>query len=161
MDQSTWEVSTICCKTSVYPLDLSLAAAVLTVGQFNPTDLRPDNLEAPKVWRREVPEENSYVTVTLVNNSFEITISPAISHHDHHFGKRITAGVYFEIAAKYAEKVGGEILQRATVEGCRVPGQANGLVIARYPNLPMSFERVCSGFQSAFMNDLYRDSRSA
>lgn len=146
----------MCCKTSVQPFDPELAAAILEMGQFRPADYRIDGNAPPRVWRREVPEECSAVTVTLANGSFEITISPAISTHEHHFGRRITAGIYFEIAAKYAEKVGGEIIQRATVEGCRGM-HGTGLLIARYPALPMTYDRVCAGFQAAFLDDLGLD----
>lgn len=62
-------------------------------------------------------------------------------------GKRITAGVYFEIAAKYAEKVDGEIIQRATVLGCKDDYQESALVVARYPSMPMTYDRICKGFQ--------------
>ena len=55
------------------------------------------------------------------------------------------------IAAKYAEKVGGEIIQRATVLGCKGGDRPQELVVARYPNLPMSFERICPGFQAVLL----------
>jgi hypothetical protein len=143
----------MCCKTSVHPLDPELAATILTIGQFVPASLTSDDGEIPRFWKRDIPEEQATVNVSLTGGCFEISIAPSISNFDHHLGKRITAGVYFEISAKYAEKVGGEIIQRATVVGCKDTDQGTGLVIARYPSLPMSFERVCAGFQQVLLYD--------
>jgi hypothetical protein len=143
----------MCCKTSVHPLDPELAATILTIGQFVPSSLASDDHDIPRFWKREIPEEGSTVTVSLTGGCFEISIAPSISNFDHHLGKRITAGVYFEISAKYAEKVGGEIVQRATVVGCKDTAQGTGLIVARYPSMPMSFERVCAGFQQVLLFD--------
>ncbi|HWC31162.1 MAG TPA: hypothetical protein VG845_13865 [Dehalococcoidia bacterium] len=140
----------MCCRTSVYPLEPALAESILRIGQFTP---RPGCLEEdglPLTWIRPVTEEGTVVTVSLSGGVFDLTISPSISTFDHHLGKRITASLYFELGAKYAEKVGGEIVQRATVIGCKSTEGA-GLVIARYPSMPMSFERVCHGFQAVLL----------
>lgn len=151
----------MCCKTSVHPLDTSLAVAILTVGQFKPAMVDPDAPDIARTWRREIPEEDATVTVSIAGGSFEINITPSISCFEHHIGKRVTASVYFEIAAKYAEKVGGEIVQRATVVGCKTPEQGLGLVVARYPHQPMDFTRVCAGFQSVLLDHPDMDSRIA
>ncbi|HEY4685287.1 MAG TPA: hypothetical protein VII57_04490 [Dehalococcoidia bacterium] len=59
--------------------------------------------------------------------------------------------MYFEIAAKYAEKVDGEVIQRATVAGCKLTDRPHELVLARYPSLPLSFDRICAGFQAVLL----------
>ena len=143
----------MCCKTTVRPLNEELAATILTIGQFTPTST-PEGDEIPRFWKREIPEEGSTVNVSLTGGAFEVSIAPSISNYDHHHGKRITAGVYFEIAAKYAEKVGGEIVQRATVVGCTNSG-SSGLQLASYPSIPMSYERVCAGFRAEILNGLH------
>ena len=99
-----------------------------------------------------IPEEGTIVNASISDESLELNISPAISVFAHHAGKRIAASVYFEIAAKYAEKVGGEIIQRATVVGCKNGDHPQELVIARYPSLPMSFDRICSGFRAVLLD---------
>jgi hypothetical protein len=147
-------VSDICCRTSVYPLDPNTAAAILTIGQFRPVYRLPLDSDIALTWERVVAEEGTTVTVSLAADSFDLSISPPISAFAHHIGKRITAGIYFEVAAKYAEKVGGEILQRATVVGCKAAEQGPGLLIARYPSLPMGFDRVCAGFQTVLLEGL-------
>ena len=141
----------MCCRTSVYPLDPALAAAVLQIGHFEPTVLHSEELGIAPTWQRVIPEEGTTVTASLAGGTFEISISPSISTFDHHLGKRVTASVYFEICAKYAEKVGGEIVQKATVVGCKDSAQGSGLLVARYPSLPMSFDRVCHGFQAVLL----------
>jgi hypothetical protein len=138
----------MCCRLSVEPLDKLIAARILTIGQFQPIYFRPGEPIATN-WRREIPEEGCIVEVSL-GESFGVNISPAISAYAHHFGKRIAAGVYFEIAAKYAERVGGRIFQRATVIGCK-PEDGSELLIAHYPDQPLLFEKVCSGFQEVFL----------
>ena len=135
----------MCCRTEIFPLDPKLAAMILQIGRFKQV--------GETVWEREVLEEGTTVTATLfeANNCLTLNITPAISVMAHHAGKRNTAGIYFEIAAKYAEKVGGEVFQRANVSGCAVPNNHKGLLLASYPSLPMSYDRICNGFQQIFL----------
>ena len=119
---------------------------------FKPVYWLPSNPEVAVNWERAIPEEGTLVNASLSGDSLELNISPAISVYSHHEGKRIAASIYFEIAAKYAEKVGGEIVQRAPVVGCKAPDHPQEILIARYPSLPMSFERVCAGFQSVLFH---------
>jgi len=135
-------------------LEPSIAATVLKIGMFRPVFRLPLESDIALTWERSIPEEGTTVTVSLAADAFDLSISPPISAFAHHLGKRITAGVYFEIAAKYAEKVGGEILQRATVIGCKPAEQGPALLVARYPSMPMCFERVCPGFQTVLMEGL-------
>jgi len=138
-----------CCRMSVQPLVPEIAVAILTVGQFKPNGiLTAEGL--PISWRREIPEEGAAVMANIGNGeALELSIDPAISILAHHAGKRITAGVYFEIAAKYAEKVNGVVIQKATVASCVVDGKE--LVLASYPEMPLSFARVCIGFRQVIL----------
>ena len=124
---------------------------MLSVGLFRPVYWLPNKPGFAVNWERAIPEEGTVVTASLSDDSLELNISPAISVFAHHQGKRLAASVYFEIAAKYAEKVGGEIIQRATVVGCKSGDHPQELVIARYPGLPMSFERICPGFREVLL----------
>lgn len=133
----------MCCRSEVRPLDRAIAEAILRVGQFEE--------KTPGYWVRAVPEEGCSVVVNL-GGIFEASIQPSISTYDHHHGKRITGGIYFEICAKYAEKVGGEIIQKATVSGCKpADTPIASLVIAQYPDKPLMWERVCRGFQEEIL----------
>lgn len=143
----------MCCRTHVYPLHVETAVAVLTLGRFTPTYWQSGNTGVAVSWERALSDEGTIVTASLSGDSLQLTISPAISTFGDHFGKRIGAGVYFEIAAKYAEKVSGEIVQRATVAGCRMGGQSQELVIARYPRMPIDFERICRGFRAVILGE--------
>jgi hypothetical protein len=104
-------------------------------------------------WERAVAEEGATVTVHVIKDALELSISPAISVFHHHLGKRITAGIYFEIAARYAEKVGGVIVQRATVEGCTSGETTKELLLASYPSMPLSFDRICNGFRETILGE--------
>jgi hypothetical protein len=139
----------------VRPLDLQLAKATLTIGQFTPVYFAPDNPDFAMRWERAVPEEATLVTVHVIRDALELSLSPAISSFHHHLGKRIAAGIYFEIAARYAEKVGGTVIQRATVEGCTMGEASKELLLASYPEMPLSFERICAGFQETILGEAH------
>ena len=47
------------------------------------------------------------------------------------------------------EKAYGAYL--ATVAGCKPDDQSQGLLLARYPSMPLSFDRVCPGFRAVFL----------
>jgi hypothetical protein len=151
----------MCCRTVVRPLNPELVRATLTIGQFRPVYFAPDRPDLATRWERDVPEEAATVTVHVVNDGIELSISPAISHYDHHMGKRLAAGIYFEIAARYAEKVGGTVVQRATVEGCTSGQGSKELLLASYPAMPLSFERICDGFQVAILGEEYAHRHAA
>ena len=131
---------------------MNTAIAILETGKFQPTYWLPDRPEMPITWERRIPEEGSAVTVSLSDGGLNVSISPSISVYSHHEGKRIAASVCFEIAAKYAEKVGGEIIQRGAVAGCRLVGQSGDLLLARYPAEPMNWEHVCGGFRAVLLD---------
>jgi hypothetical protein len=125
--------------------------AVLTVGQFKPVYWLPSNPDFAVNWERVIQEEGTVVNASLSEDSLELNLSPAISVFAHHHGKRLAASIYFEIAAKYAEKVGGEVIQRATVVGCKSGEHPQELLIARYPLLPLSYDRICPGFREVLI----------
>jgi hypothetical protein len=120
---------------------------VLSAGLFRPVYWLKDSPEIAVNWERYLPEEGTTVNASLADRSLELNISPAISVFAHHEGKRLAASVYFEIAAKYAEKVGGSVFQQATVLGCKAGDRPQALVLARYPDMPIRHDRICQGFQ--------------
>ena len=64
-------------------------------------------------WERQILSENASVLARLdaFSGVLSLSIFPAVTKDADHLGKRETAGVYFEIAAKIAEKVNGTIIQ--------------------------------------------------
>ena len=135
----------MCCRLTIQPLSPELAIMVLKIGLFHQTI----NLDQ---WERSVEEENTIVRAILGAdaNSLRLELSPSISHYDHHAEKRISGGIYFEIAAKYAEKVGGEIKQLSNVVGCVEGGSAEHL-LGSYPSHPLMWEKVCPGFRAVIL----------
>lgn len=128
----------MCCRLEVEPLIREIAAVQLAIGQF-------DRQEHNQTWRREIPEEHTFVQASYVNDRLHLEIFPSIQQYDHHAGKRITAGVYFEMAARYAQKVNGRVEQLANVIGCSTVGMQRKL-LAEYPRSPMNFNAICNGF---------------
>ena len=150
----------MCCRMSCKPLHKETAVLILTTGLFVPTYWAPNRPELAWQWERKIVEDDTdpsgaplitTVGVTLTDDEFALNLSPAISIYAHHAGRRRGASVYFEIAAKYAEKVDGEIIQRATVVGCK---NEHDLVVGRYPSMPLSFLRVCNGFREILLAPL-------
>lgn len=121
-----------------------MAEAVLRLGLFLPDD--------NGYWRRTIIEEGTTVTGQVIGEVLELTLLPSITVWEHHLQKRLAAGVYFEVAARVAEKCNAEIIQKSNIVGCRV-GDGD-LVLGRYPSVPFTFSRVCLGFQEAIMGEL-------
>lgn len=150
----------MCCRTNVYPLDHDIAGLILTTGLFKPIYWQPGHSDMPLTWERRFPEEGSLVTASFTSGGnnpphLALYISPPISTYAHHMGKRLAASVLFEIAAKYAEKTGGEIIQRGVVSGCKINGQPGDVKLASYPSMPLMFDHICPGFQAVILGDAY------
>ena len=136
----------MCCRMVISPLDKVIAEAVLTIGMFTDAGLIGG-------WRRDLPDEGTTVFAKFLSDGseLELSISPSVSNYDQHAQKRLAAGVYFEIAAKYAEKVGGSITQLSVVAGCKDTLEPANHVAAQYPEHPLLFEGVCPGFRETFL----------
>jgi hypothetical protein len=134
---------------TVRPLDPDIAVRLLTIGLFAPVYYLP-NRDTAKIWERKIEEEEGIVKVTIETEQLVLNLSPAISSFYQHQGKRRTAGVYFEFAARYAEHVGGIIVQHANVIGCKSKDALapTDRVLANYPDMPLLWENVCPGFQA-------------
>ena len=146
----------MCCRTRIFPLDKDFAKDILRIGLFLPeseTAIEP-------TWVRLFPEEGSLVRASFASSgddgSLTLNILPAISAMWHHDSKRSAAGCMFEIAAKYAEKVGGTVVQHANVIGCQLDG-SSARVLAQYPLRHLDFTAICPGFQTVFLGGSHVD----
>ena len=128
-------------------LNLEIAKAILITGQFICQD------QAGLSWKRELPEEQTAVIANLTGGEFALSIQPGVSTFAGHANKRLAAGVYFEISAKFAERVQGTITQYSNVGECKGPNGETEHVLAIYPDLPLRFERCCLGFQAVFLGE--------
>ena len=136
----------MCCRLDIQPLDRETALAILLTGLFVPSPTFPQR------YQREVTEEGTLVYASMDDDRLSLSVHPSITHYDHHHGKRLAAGIYFEIAAKYAEKVGGTIHQHANVLGCR-QGDSS-LILASYPSHPLLWQNVCAGLRELVVQPL-------
>lgn len=136
----------MCCHVRVTPLLPKTALLILRIALFKPVGReRGTGYAVP--WEREIPEENTAISARLMltEGTLEFHLLPGVSLYAHHFAKRITASLCFEVAAKYAERVDGTITQMSNVEGCR--GDDPKRLLACYPDMPLTFERICAGFR--------------
>jgi hypothetical protein len=140
----------MCCRISIQPAENAIALSILEIGSFRPVLWLPGRDYAVN-WEREISEEGTVVSASLADASLELSISPSVNSFDHHHGKLAAAGVLFEIGAKYAERVSGEITQRALISGCK-EHNAEKLIVAHYPYVPLSFQAICPGFQALIVN---------
>ena len=140
----------MCCRLIITPLDREVAIAVLTVGQFKVPN---GHTSTSMYYERKLLHEGTTVTASLNDPTrLELSISPSVSVYAHHEHKRDAAGVYLEIAARYAQKVNGTITQLSNIEGCIDDG-IRSKVLAVYPEMPMSFNAICRGFQALFVTE--------
>ena len=135
----------MCCRLSIQPLRLNIAESVLTIAQFN---------QVGTEWQRAVPEEECVVIAQLDigEGKLRLMMRPAISGPNHHENRRVSAGIYFEVAAKYAEKVDGIVEQHGLVVPCRTPIGPLTKTIAVYPDRRLAWDNVCAGFQKEIIN---------
>lgn len=131
----------MCCRLVVTPLDAELAAILLPVGLFVPFDNK---------WVRNVYEEQTSVFATLDADGLHLFLSPTISAYSQHHGKRISAGIYFEMAVRYAEKCDGTIIQQSNIGLCIEDGITQKL-LAHYPDQPLCWSSICRGFQEEIL----------
>jgi len=124
---------------TVKPIDPEIARAVLLVGQFT------QQFEGMDTYSRSIPEEGASVTATIQADALALQINPTISMMSHHSDKRIAASVYFELAAKYAEKVDGTVTQLSNIGACVEDG-ISMKVLAQYPEHPLDWAKICVGF---------------
>lgn len=127
----------MCCRLIVKPIDAEIARAVLLVGMFTST--------YGDAYERRIQEEGTTVTATIQDDALHLQISPSISMMSHHSNKRLAASVYFEIAAKYAEKVNGTVTQLSNIGACIEDG-VSAKVLAQYPDMPLDWTKICVGF---------------
>ena len=143
----------MCCRVSVQPSIPDIARSILATGQFKPQPYALDKpLSEVNGWTRLIEEEGVGVNVTIDKESVSISLSPAVSVYAGHHGKRRAAAVMLEIAARYAEKVDGEIVQHANVIGCTEDGSSRHL--ASYPSQPLQFDKVCNGWKAEFLTPM-------
>ena len=134
----------MCCRLTINKVDPDLAAMILGIGLFVPTYWDPAKKMAVN-WVRHIVEDDGRegdVTATISADSFDLNLSPAISTYPQHAGRRIQASVYFSIAGAYAEKINGEVRQLSTVVGCKTGDAPLTLMVASYPTIPISWERI-------------------
>lgn len=142
----------MCCRLTITPLDPDMARTILALGEFVPS--HDQNAAGALHWHRLVECEGGQLVSVNANLSdighLHIELAPAVSAYQHHAQRRIAAGVYFEIACKYAEKVDGRIVQLSNVAGCS-EGLMTERLLAQYPEIPMRWENVCRGFRAVIL----------
>lgn len=142
----------MCCSTCIFPVDPETAERILELGMFTPmTGAYPS---APTMWEREVREDDgTKVTVRgqVVGDKLNLSLYPTIQKYEHH--RRVSGGVYLEIAVRVAEKCGSRIVQSSNVDTC-IENSERQKVLAEYPGKPMDWAAVCVGFQSSILGSL-------
>ena len=103
-------------------------------------------------WEREVREEDGTKTTVkarIEGDALKLDLYPRISAMQHH--RRVSGGVYLEIACKVAEKCGSRIVQSSNVGEC-IENSDRLKVLADYgQGERMDWAAVCLGFQNVIM----------
>jgi hypothetical protein len=142
----------MCCSAKVSPIVKETAEAILELGQFKLVlDANP---LAPPVWKREVRDDEGYkvtVTARIDGDTLTLDLNPRITMMTHH--RRVSGGVYLEIATRVAEKCGSKIVQSQNVGECIENGDRTQL-LADYGNgQPLDWSAVCLGYQRVIMGE--------
>jgi hypothetical protein len=143
----------MCCSTSVFPVDKVTAEAILLLGEFKP---RPSIYDtAPAMWERDVKDDDGVtitVRATIAGDHLNLSLFPNITQPEHH--RRISGGVYLEIACKVAEKCGSKIVQASNVGECIENSDRNKLLADYGAGQPMDWAAVCVGYQKAILGEV-------
>lgn len=110
---------------------------MLLIGMFTPQN--------ETIYVRRIPEEGTSVTAMIQADSLSLAISPTVTSMAEHSHKRLAASVYFEIAARVAEKTDGKITQHSNIGQCVQDGVTQK-VLAQYPQHPLDWQKICVGF---------------
>lgn len=133
----------LCCRVTVVPAPpADLLESLLKIGLFR---------LAGGQWVRYLPDTESVaIKHNIAAGTIEMSISPTVGRYEQHAERRVAASVMFEMAAKIAERVEGEIWHIANVIGCR---RSDGMTspLAVYPDHPLLYENLCPGFREVFV----------
>lgn len=134
----------MCCRTRIHGLSQDLATGLLITGQFLQ--------EAEHRFHRDIGDARVVAYFEPASNSILLSLSPSISTWQGHFDKRDAIGVMYEIATRYAEKIGGRIEQEG-INVAECMGEGRTRLLAQYPELPMRYENLCPGFKAVFLGE--------
>lgn len=142
----------MCCSTSVFPVVRETAEAILALGQFVQADAYPGS---PSVWTREVRDDDGQlvtVRAQVVGDKLNLSLYPTITTAEHH--RRVSGGVYLEIACKVAEKCGSKIVQASNIGEC-IENSDRLKTLADYgAGQAMNWGAVCVGYQKAILGEV-------
>lgn len=127
------------------PVVKETAEAILALGMFTLKD---------GAWQREVREEDGTrftVQAQVVGEVLNLTIYPRISMMQHH--RRVSGGVYLEIATKVAEKCGSKIVQSSNIGECIENSDRLKLLGDYGAGQRLDWDAVCIGFQRAISGE--------
>lgn len=142
----------MCCSTSVHPVVKETAEAILALGMFT-TEPKPDGY-GPAFWEREVVDDDGQhviVRAQIVGDRLNLSLDPRITEADPRHG-RVSGGVYMEIACKVAEKCNASIVQHSNIGAC-IENSDRVKTLAVYPDQPLDWAAVCSGFQRSILGE--------
>ncbi len=152
----------MCCKLALWPCPPSgLVLRILTTAGFEQREGKEEAAYSPYRWVLQVPEEDAYIMTlrsaytTLPRQEtdyrLEFALYPIVADLATHSGKRIAFSKMLKVADAIAQQAPAptSITQHRTVYDCtNAVGEKAMSVIARYPDEPMVFERICPGFQA-------------
>ena len=132
----------MCCTCTVKPIVQETAEAILALGEFK--DI------GGHTWERTVRDDEGYVVTvraTVSSDTMLLILYPRITAMEHH--RRVSGGVYLEIACKVAEKCGSRIVQSSNIGECIQNGDREKLLADYGAGQRLDWEAVCVGFQRA------------
>lgn len=140
----------MCCRSSVQGIPDSWLF-ILEIAGFRPLENKPDH------YTRNIGE-NNWVTARHIEEEERIRFElwPNIGTHslEQHQANATSAAVMFKTAMTLAERGNGEMIQEALVAECHAMNGGPSRVLAVYPNIPLTFDRLCLYFQDVLMHGI-------
>ena len=142
----------MCCSCSISPVDRETAEAILALGEF--TAMPGYSPDAPTMWEREVKDDEGFkvtVRARVEGNTLKLSLYPTITQPEHH--RRVSGGVYLEIACRVAEKCGAKIVQSSNVGECIENSDRLKLLADYGAGQRLDWAAVCVGYRRAILGN--------
>ena len=132
----------MCCRSTVAPLPEGWEWIMGIAG------FKQGKIE----WIRHVGESTVVANLDAIGQ-LHFKLTPSIGAHspNDHLVNAPAAAVMFETMRALAERSNGTIQQLSLVGMCLLDNGLQFRVLAEYPEKPLLFDRLCSGFQAVFL----------
>ena len=146
----------MCCRVTIEPVSPNLHE-VLHLAGFAPI--------SRDFWDREIRQNDLLLSTVRAENKFthvNLSLRPSIASHDlsHHVRHAAAGSIMFKVAMTLAEACGGTITQEGLMGQCLDANGDEKRLLAQYPTMPLTFDRLCLGFSEVLMRGVSQEQKA-